>query len=337
MTEDERTQRRARAIELRLAGYSRAMIAKELGVRSNHILSEWLRGVPKPAWTERPNAKDDVRARAHELRASGKSYKEIERELGVARSTVSMWLRDVPLTEEHRNRMMERQRTAYQRRADSIRARRQFREAQIMKASAAEVGAVSTRDVFVAGVIAYWAEGSKAKPWNPSARVSFINSDPSMIRLFLAFMDHVGVERDRLVFRVQIHESADVEYAHEFWSRVTGVAVDTFTRPTLKRHNPKTMRRNVGTTYVGCLTIVVRRSSDLNRQIAGWYDGIVSSLGGGVTAAWGDFDSSGPGSNPGRPASNHTEESRIEERTGSEGHRSDRVEEPSVPYLLHAS
>ena len=43
-----------------------------------------------------------------------------------------------------------------------------------------------------------------------------------------------------------------------------------FRRPTLKRHNPKTVRKNTGGDYHGCLRIEVLRSSILYRQIEGW-------------------------------------------------------------------
>ena len=43
-----------------------------------------------------------------------------------------------------------------------------------------------------------------------------------------------------------------------------------FRRPTLKRHNPTTIRKNTGDDYHGCLRVEVRRSADLYRQIEGW-------------------------------------------------------------------
>ena len=45
---------------------------------------------------------------------------------------------------------------------------------------------------------------------------------------------------------------------------------EQFRRPTLKRHNPKTIRKNTGDDYHGCLVIKVRRSASLYRQIDGW-------------------------------------------------------------------
>jgi hypothetical protein len=67
-----------------------------------------------------------------------------------------------------------------------------------------------------------------------------------------------------------IHENADVERAQVFWLALTGAEKDQFRRPTLKRHNPKTIRKNSGDTYHGCLRIDVRRSSHFYREIEGW-------------------------------------------------------------------
>jgi hypothetical protein len=74
----------------------------------------------------------------------------------------------------------------------------------------------------------------------------------------------------------QLRESADVESAQRFWLEVTGARPDQFRTPTLKRHNPKTVRKNVGEGYYGCLRIDVRRSSSLCRKIEGWAAAIMS-------------------------------------------------------------
>jgi hypothetical protein len=43
-----------------------------------------------------------------------------------------------------------------------------------------------------------------------------------------------------------------------------------FRAPTLKRHNPKTVWKNAGEGYHGCLIVAVRRSADLYLKIEGW-------------------------------------------------------------------
>lgn len=58
----------------------------------------------KPAM--RPNR--EAQEKARELRAKGRSVKEISAELGVAQSSVSIWVRDVPLSPEAQARLAQR-------------------------------------------------------------------------------------------------------------------------------------------------------------------------------------------------------------------------------------
>jgi hypothetical protein len=68
---------RERAIALRRAGHSFREIKEILGIGSNQTLHDALRGEPPPEWTRRPRAKDDLHARARELRAQGLDYDDI--------------------------------------------------------------------------------------------------------------------------------------------------------------------------------------------------------------------------------------------------------------------
>jgi hypothetical protein len=104
----------------------------------------------------------------------------------------------------------------------------------------------------------------------------FTNSDPEVIRFFLRFLDATGTPRTDAIFRVCIRESADAESAQRFWLEVTRASPDQFRTPTLKRHNPKTVRKNVGDGYHRCLRIDVRRSSGLYRKIEGWASAITT-------------------------------------------------------------
>jgi hypothetical protein len=87
---------------------------------------------------------------------------------------------------------------------------------------------------------------------------------------FLRFLDAAGIGRNMIVYRVYSHETADVTRADRFWLEVTGADPAQFRRPTLKRHNPQTARKNVGADYRGCLRVEVRQSVDLYRRIEGW-------------------------------------------------------------------
>jgi hypothetical protein len=271
-------QRREQAIALRRAGRSRREIKEILGFTSNAQLNDALKGEPPPAWTLRPRAKDELRARARELREQGLDYDRIAATLGVAKSSVSLWVRDIPRPErlsyeECRKRGAEGVRRYWAK-------ERPIREAQreaVRAAAAAEIGPLTDREILIAGAIAYWCEGAKNKPYLRQDRVIFTNSDPALITFFMRFLEVAGISPDRLIYRVHIHESADVDAAQEYWLRVTGAEPDQFRRTALKRHNPATVRKNVGDAYHGCLRVDVRASAALYREIEGWTGAITAA------------------------------------------------------------
>lgn len=272
-TLQQRTQLREEAVALRLAGKSIREIKDALGPVGKRTLSAALKGTPPAEWTVRPNAKDDLREQARELRTQGLSYNEIVARLGVSKSSVSLWVRDIPCPERFRYVHNER-RVEGLRKYNECRAAERMAESQ---AAAAEIGELTDRELLIAGAIAYWCEGTKSKPYRHADRVVFMNSDPGLIRFFLRFLEAAGVERDDLILRVCIHENADAEAAQRFWVEVTGVSPSQFRSPTLKRHNPKTVRMNVGGNYHGCLRLEVRRSGELCRKIEGWASGVMAA------------------------------------------------------------
>jgi transposase len=268
---------RGQAIALRRAGHSRREIKQILGVGSNQTLNEALRGEPPPEWTRRPRAKDDLHARARELREQGLDYEEIAGALGVSKSSVSLWVRDMPRPErlsyeECCKRSAEGSRVYW----EAERPAREARREAVRVAAAGQIGVLSKREVIIAGAVAYWCEGAKNKPYRRQDRVVFINSDPGLVKFFLRFLDEAGVAPAQLRFRVQIHETADIAGAERFWRGVTGAEPARFHRATLKRHNPRTVRKNVGADYHGCLIVSVRQGADLYRRIEGWAGAIMA-------------------------------------------------------------
>ena len=147
---------------------------------------------------------------------------------------------------------------------------REARREAARAAAAADVGSLTQRELLIAGAIAYWCEGNKNKPYNRQDRVLFVNSDPGLITFFLRFLDAAGIGRERLIYRVQIHESADIAAAERYWLTLTAALPDQFRRTTLKRHNPRTVRKNVGDSYHGCLCISLWQSAELYWRIEGW-------------------------------------------------------------------
>ena len=106
--------------------------------------------------------KTEAQAAARRLRnEQGLSVRDIARELGVARSSASRWVRDIPLTLEQRATMFARnpayngQCAGAMANATKSRARRErYQQAGSELARRGE-------PMFAAGCMLYWAEGEK--------------------------------------------------------------------------------------------------------------------------------------------------------------------------------
>ncbi|RLV67204.1 hypothetical protein STAN_2728 [Streptomyces sp. CBMAI 2042] len=266
---------RTQAVALRREGLSVRQIRDRLKVFNNDMLHRLLQGEPAPEWTKRPNAKDDLREKVRELRLQGMTYDQIQVELGCSKSSISLWVRNLPKPERKRSR---EESSAIGRRGweATLQRRDAERQAQKQKA-AAEVGAMTDRELFLLGVGLYWAEGTKSKPYRTQERVTFVNSDPGMIEVFLAWLHLLGVDDEHLRFHVLIHETADVAAAEQFWAELTGAEPSAFGKTSLKKHAPKTNRKNVGDNYRGCLAVRVLKSAELYRRIEGSWCGIVGA------------------------------------------------------------
>jgi hypothetical protein len=149
-------------------------------------------------------------------RDEGRSIKEIARLVGVSVSSVSLWVRDIELTDNQVERLRERN-TYYNRQfaawtANAERARERRRSYQDEGRRRARCGDTT----YAAGVMLYWAEGDKSN--RNSVRLS--NADPQLVRFFLDFLREFFQVPDNRV-RLTCHLFADhLARQHEieqFW------------------------------------------------------------------------------------------------------------------------
>jgi transcriptional regulator with XRE-family HTH domain len=121
---------------------------------------------------------------ARELRRTeGAAIKEIASRIGVAKSSVSRWVRDIQLTPEQHEQLLLRN-PAYNRQRSGtwIQAARRRAEREAFQKD----GALRVREgdvSFIAGCMLYWAEGAKDRN-----QLQFANSDPNMVRFFVDFL-----------------------------------------------------------------------------------------------------------------------------------------------------
>lgn len=215
------------------------------------------------------------------LRKSGLSYSEILKQVPVAKSTVSLWLRDVGLSKQQKQRLTDKKLAAIARGGAAKRQQRILLTEKIHTEAEKELGKLSQREFWLLGIALYWAEGSKEKEGAPGTGVSFSNSDGRMIHLFVKWLtENRGIERQHIRFEIYIHENNKhrLEQVRRYWAEMTGFPVEKFVAVYFKKNKIKSNRKNVGALYYGVLRVKVNASSSLNRRINGWVKAIYKNL-----------------------------------------------------------
>ena len=123
--------------------------------------------------------------RARDLRAESWTLQEIADELGVAKSSVSLWVRDVEFVPKPRSAARRRRPTR------SSAASRPRSTSSWPRAAGASAGCTE-QEFLVAGTALYAGEGSKT-----DGEVCFANSDPRMILFFCAWLRRSSTSTSR--------------------------------------------------------------------------------------------------------------------------------------------
>jgi transcriptional regulator with XRE-family HTH domain len=198
----------------------------------------------------------DQRERARALRSQAWTLAEIASELGVARSTASVWCRDVVFEPRPRNRG-----NAADRRRHPQHLAKLAEIERLRTESLARIGALSERDLLVAGVALYAGEGAKT-----GSSVLFTNTDERMFVLFLRFLRHFfPIDEARLRMRLYLHEGLDLDAATAHWSAITAIPVAQFGVPYRAVANPS---RRAAKHPMGCPAVRYSCSTTLRTILA---------------------------------------------------------------------
>lgn len=204
------------------------------------------------------------RARARELRAAAWTLADIATELGVAKSTVSLWVRDIDFTPQPRR--------AARRRGPNILQRRKADEIERLRVEGLlRLGVLSEQAFLAAGAALYAGEGAKR-----DGTIVFANSDPKMVAFFCAWLRHFfAIDDSRLRVRVYLHDGLDLEVAQSFWSEITDVPCKQF-RKAYRARADESIRHNKH--EHGCAYISYG-SSSVHRAVMGLIEALLSSKG----------------------------------------------------------
>lgn len=221
---------------------------------------------------------------AMRLRLQGKSYTEIQGELGgISKSTLSLWFKDMLLSDAARERLEKRQQ------ANSTagllkRNKRQTaiaiaRRKSILGTSQKQIENLSRNELLLIGAALYWAEGHK-RPIMKNGReltshhVSMTNADPKILNMFLRFITEIcDISREEVKVGVRIFQHLNEEVVLDYWSKTLSIPRANFNKTYLGISKSSQGKRPFNRLPYGVVQLRIY-NTDLFHKIMGWIEGM---------------------------------------------------------------
>lgn len=195
------------------------------------------------------------REQAKQLRAQSWTLQEIADELGVAKGSVSVWVRDVEFIPKPRNRghATNKPHPLHVKKLEEI--ERCKIEADCL------FGALSRRDRNLFALGLYAGEGAKT-----DGSVSMANTNPVLLSVFISWLrEEFAVDESRLRARLYLHEGLDLDEASSFWSQLLEIPLERFQKPYRSIVDPT--RRHAKHLF-GCTTVIYSCATTHRRVMA---------------------------------------------------------------------
>ena len=214
-------------------------------------------------------AKFQQRITARELRHEGRSINEIAESIKVSKGSISLWCRDILLTEKQSEKLSQNKFLAGSRGrflgAESNRRKKVEMLESCLSWSKDILNSFTERDLLIAGTALYWAEGSKAET---TSGFVFVNSDPIMIKLMHLWLKKVmKVQKKDIKPRLAINEmhKPRIDKVLRFWSVLLGLPVSQFGNPWYVKVKVNKVYENYDS-YYGILRLGVKKSGLLKHR-----------------------------------------------------------------------
>lgn len=183
------------------------------------------------------------------LRMQGLSISEIAEQSGLAKSTTSLLLKGVVLNDTAKKRLDLKVVNSRKKGLLSLRRKReefyQLQKNDVLKKIQKVDFKLEHYKLLCAFL--YWGEGGKQ-----GSCVSFINSDPEMIKTFLFLLRKAfDIDEKKLRGLIHLHSYHEEVEIKDFWSKITNIPKNQFTKSFLKKNTGKIQR----TEYKGSLKL----------------------------------------------------------------------------------
>lgn len=188
--------------------------------------------------------------KAINLRKEGYSLNEIAEVVPASKSTISLWVKDVPMSISAQKRLASRYTYAQIRSQEVIKGKTLEKNRIISQKVQDTLTTVSfnKKQQKILCAMIYWCEGNKGV----RDLVFFTNSDPQLIKTFLSlFRNSFEIIEEKFRVCMHLHSYHNEIKQKEFWSKITSIPQSQFFK-TYQKPNSGLYKKEG---YQGCVQI----------------------------------------------------------------------------------
>lgn len=169
--------------------------------------------------------------RVIQLRKLGLSYNQIKLQVRVSKSTLSRWLKDLPLSKEQIDLLRGKNHQRIERYRESMKKRRETRLNQVYLESRKQLLPLSKKELLMAGLFLYLGEGNKGL----KNAVSVNNTDPAVMKFYYYWLKKIlKIPGDKIRVYMHLYKDMNIEEELNYWSKWLKIPRSQFIRPYIK-------------------------------------------------------------------------------------------------------
>lgn len=198
----------------------------------------------------------------YKLRKEGKSYRYIQKELGVSRSTLCAWLKDKEWSRHIRKSNTDRNVTTSTERLKLLHeGRRKMLDNKyknVILEAENEFHVFKKDPLFIAGLMIYAGEGDKRN--DHMSRVS--NSDFYIHKIFIRFAEkYLKIKRENIKIGLIIYPDLDPKICLEKWALELGIQTSNFYKIQIIKGKEKTrkLQYGIGISIISGIVVVKKK------------------------------------------------------------------------------
>ena len=222
-----------------------------------------------------------IKEKAKNYRAEGYSYGMISEKLGLSKSTLSGWLKNIPYkpSEKAIARIgVGRTKSAqikHKQKIDNI--------LEMENSAKIELGKISKRDLWLLGIGLYLGEGTKS-----FENIRIINSDPEIIKIAIRWLKRIcGLSEGNFTIAIHAYPDNNIVDTINYWTKTTNIPIKQFGKTYIDRRMNKTNKNKRKLPYGTALLTVKSNGRKefgviLHRRIMGWIKSVSRQINAGI-------------------------------------------------------